>query len=225
LVILYSLKAENRRHERRLDVIQDLLEKKYGYEVREIFRLDDEERNNKFLEGSGAVVFDNPNKRMYVVSSKRCHPDLIQKVKEKLGFDAYYFHCQDEDGIDVYHTDVLMSVGSTWSILCEESFIDSEELEMVKHSLIETNHEIISISLKQMGSFAGNCYEAINDKNEKFIIMSESGYKSLEPEQVETLSKHAKILPMNIHTLETIGGGSVRCMSGDIRLPKKEMIP
>jgi hypothetical protein len=161
---------------------------------------------------------------MYVVKSKRTHPALVDKLANKLGFEAITFKCKDADGVDVYHTDVLMSIGENFAILCEESFVKPDELNFVKRSLKETGHEIVPITLKQMGSFAGNCYECVNENGEKFIIMSKSGYDSLDRNQVETLSKYAKILPLDIHTIEELGGGSVRCMSGDIRLPKETPI-
>lgn len=169
LVILYPLRCENRRIERRIDVIEKLTEK---FEIKEIFSLINEEESGKFLEGSGAIVFDHVHKRMYVCRSERTNDELVDKVAKKLGFTAFVFEALGQEDKPVYHADVVMTVGTQWAILCEESFINPKNLEEIKKSLDETGHEIIAISKDQMNHFAANCYEAANKSGDKFLVIS-----------------------------------------------------
>ena len=218
-VILYPLKCKNRREERRPDVIEKISK---DYYIKEIISLAEEAENGKFLEGSGAIVFDHVNKRMYACKSQRTNPELVERVSNKLGFKAYIFEAKDKNHIPIYHADVVVSLGSEWAVLCEESFEDPNQMLMIRESLEETGHKVVSFSMQQLGCFAGNCYEAINDKGEKLIVLSKTGYDSYSNEQKAILEIYAKFLPIDIHTIEYFGGGSARCISGDIRVPKLE---
>lgn len=218
-LILYPLKCSNRQIERRMDVIEKIAKE---FEIKEIFSLADEEKNQKFLEGSGAIVFDHVNGIMYVCKSQRTNEELVHKVAEKLGFKPIIFEAVDKDKNPVYHADVVITIGSEWAVVCKEAFKYEEQLKLVEESLKSTEHDIISITRDQMACFAANCYEAVNNKGEKFIIMSQTAFNSYEKDQIKKLESYAKPLPCDIHTIESIGGGSIRCMSGDIRVPLLE---
>lgn len=217
LVILYPIKCKNRRLERRSDVIEDIGKQ---YEIKEVFSLAYGEDNEKFLEGSGAIVFDHANHKMYVNESSRSNLELTQIVAKKLDYEAISFKAKDQNHKPIYHADVALTIGTDWAIICDDAFEDKQDLENIRHSLKETGHEIVSINFDQMNNFTANCFEAISEDNQRYIIMSETAVKTLKREQRDVLEKNCKIISVDIHTIEQ-NGGSIRCMSADIRLTPK----
>lgn len=211
-IILYPMLAVNRRLERRMDIVESLKSN-----TTKVIDLSDYEHKNLFLEGTGSIVFDYTNKIAYANISPRTNKKLIDKVSELIGYKAVSFKAVDTQGQDIYHTNVLMCIGNTFAILCEDCIPNNDEKKKIVESLTNSGHEIISISMEQMNSFAGNMYQAFNEDGDSIIIMSEQAYSSLSPDQIKTVSSHGNILHTPLYTIEKYGGGSARCMIADIR--------
>lgn len=211
-MVLYPMLAENRRLERRSEII-DFFRKVYD----KLIDLTDFEKHDLFLEGTGSIVFDYTNKIGYANCSPRTDKKLFEQLCEKLNYQAISFKAFDETGKDIYHTNVLMCIGKIFAVLCSDCIPDKEELNQVKQSLKKTGHEIIEISYQQMNSFAGNMYQLFNNEGKSFIVLSEQAYHSLNTEQIKTLEKYGELLHTPLYTIEKNGGGSARCMLADVR--------
>jgi hypothetical protein len=212
IMVLYPMLAENRRKERRKDIIE-----KVQPEGSSVIDLSFFEHQHKYLEGTGSIVFDYENKTAYANISPRTNRHLLIELCGRLDYKAVTFHAHDEAGEDIYHTNVLMCIGQGFAILCDECITDEKERQQVISSLERTGREIITISKAQMASFAGNMYQLFNNKSESIIVMSEQAYKALDAFQVVRLEKYGKILHSPLYTIEKHGGGSARCMIADIR--------
>lgn len=211
-IILYPMLATNRRMERRMDIVESLKNS-----TTNVIDLSEYEQKELFLEGTGSIVFDYTNKIAYANISPRTNKELLDKVCELIGYRVVSFKAVDTKGQDIYHTNVLMCIGNTFAILSEDCIPNSDEKKRVVESLKKTGHEIISISMEQINSFAGNMYQAFNENGDSIIIMSEQAYSSLSQDQIKTVSSHGKILHTPLYTIERYGGGSARCMIADIR--------
>jgi len=218
-IVLYPMKAENRRVERRSDIVEDL-QRVHGFKVKDQIDLSLSEQEGKFLEGTGSIIFDYINKIAYACISQRTDRELLDKICKKLGFKPHTFNSVDSNGKEIYHTNVMMCVSERYALVCTQSIHDDAEREGLIRSLSETGHEVIHLTYQQIESFAGNALEVCNKQGEKFLIVSKSGYESLTEEQRAVIEQSNEILPMPLHTIETLGGGSARCMIADIRLPR-----
>lgn len=217
-VAVFPMYAPNRRIEKRQDLLQMLSEK---YKVKDMEDWSIYEAENIFLEGTGSMLIDHDNKIIYACISPRTDKALLEKFAAKHGYKAALFYSTDENGIDIYHTNVVMHLGEDYVVICLESVRDETERKTVSQLLTETGHEIIPITLKQVYAFAGNMLQVKNKSGEHFTILSKTAFDSLTENQKQTLEKHTKLLPVNINTIETIGGGSVRCMMAEIFLEKR----
>jgi hypothetical protein len=215
-IFLYPMQAENRRLERREDIIADLED---NFKVHHIEDLSRFEVENKFLEGTGSMVLDRVNKIAYACLSPRTDKDVLDVFCEQSGYTSVCFDAADEHGKAIYHTNVLMCVGSKFAVICLDSIPNPHERILVSESLISNQKEIIDISFAQMNQFAGNMLEVKSQLNETLIVMSESAFKSLKAEQIATLEKYGKLVYADIHTIENNGGGSARCMMAEVHLP------
>ena len=219
-VVLYPMEAENRRLERRLDIIERLKEV-HGFNVKKIIDMSYLEDKEEYLEGTGSMILDHVNKIAYACLSSRTHKNALLDFSKKMGFTPISFYAKDALGSDVYHTNVLMSLGEKLAILCEDAIPLDSEKKQVKDSLQSTGHEIVTISLDQMTSFAGNALEVISNSDEHLMLMSERAEKSLTKKQKSTIEKYCRIVSSPIQNIEDSAGGSVRCMIAEIALPKK----
>lgn len=215
-VFLYPMLSEKRNAERRADIIETL---RQNFQIKKVIDLSAGE--NQILEGTGSMVCDHANRIIYACLSPRTDEKLLGKFASMIGYNVVSFNCFDENGAVIYHTNVVMCVGEKLAIVCLDTIKNSDERNLLTKSLIETNHEIIEISIEQMNRFAGNMLEVHNNKNEKFLLMSVSAHKSLNKKQLTQIEKHAKILSADIETIEAVGGGSVRCMLAEIFCEKK----
>ena len=211
-LVVYPMLAENRRLERREDIINIFRKKNTT-----LIDLSKFESENMFLEGTGSIVFDYTNKIAYANISPRTDKELFYQLCKQLGYQSITFKAVDSKKTDIYHTNVLMSIGHGFSVLCEDCIIDKNDLKKVKKSLKESNHEIISISYKQMNSFAGNIYQLYNFEGKSLIVLSEQAYKSLKVDQIKKLEQYGKLLHIPLYTIEQYGGGSARCMLAEIK--------
>ena len=217
-VVLYPMMAQNRRNERRLDIIEDL---KKDYKVEEIIDLTYFEDQGKFLEGTGSMVLDRRYKIAYACLSPRTHPEVLEAFAKALGYEIVSFAASDENDSLIYHTNVLMCIGDIFAVVCLEAIKDPDERQLVRSTLEESNKYIINISLDQMHHFAGNMLMVRNKRQEKFVVMSTQAYESLSKKQREVLNDYARIAHTDLSFIEENGGGSARCMMTEIHLPLK----
>ena len=216
-VILYPMFAPNRRNERAIGYIDQLEE--LGYTFSQKIDYTTYEKTNQFLEGSGAIVFDHINKIAYCSISQRADPDLFELFCEQQGYLPFSFHAtQRIDGElqSIYHTNVMMSVGSHFCVICLESIISSEERSALEQKLLASGKEIIAISMDQMAHFSGNILEVKNIAEEPIICLSKQALLSFSKEQIERLEHYGKLCAIPLSNIEKYGGGSARCMIAEI---------
>lgn len=215
-VVLYPMMAENRRLERRADIIESLAG---DFNVEEVIDLTHFEAEGKYLEGTGSMVFDRRYKIAYACLSPRTHKEVLDAFADALGYEIITFSASDEQGKPIYHTNVLMCVGDIFAVVCLEAIKDPDERLMVRSVLEETHKDVIEISLEQMRHFAGNMLMVRNGKGDKFLVMSTQAYDSLTPRQKDRLDDYALLLHTDLSVIEGNGGGSARCMMTEIHLP------
>jgi len=217
-VITYPMFAENRRIERRQEII-DEIGQSFGIDRRYTF--EHYEEDGMYLEGTGSMLFDRDRNIAYACLSQRTDPQLLDKFCVLMSARRVVFHAVDRNGDAIYHTNVMMALGEDFAVLCKDSISKKEELGELLSVLEETGKEVVDISFDQVESFAGNMLQVRNDKGETFLVMSQSAYDSLDMNQIEKLSSKTELLPIKIDTIEYYGGGSVRCMMAEVFLEKK----
>jgi hypothetical protein len=217
-VITYPMFAPNRRIERRNDII-DLLKTKF--EVKHRYSFEFYENDDIYLEGTGSMIFDRPNKIVYACLSRRTDPTLIDKYNTLMGTRSVVFKSVDRYGADIYHTNVMMALGQDFVVICMDSIPDNDSKDELRRVFADTEKEIIEITYEQMESFAGNMLEVIGDGGHRYLVMSQSSYNLLTTDQKQRLEKKTNLLPVAIPNIEKYGGGSVRCMMAEIFLPNK----
>ena len=220
-VVLYPMFAENRRKERREEVL-DLLEEQ-DFEIENIVDYTDAEEDGYYLEGTGSIVLDRTNAKAYCALSPRADEELFIEFCEDFDMHPVIFEAfQTVDGERklIYHTNVMMCIGETFAIICSECIDDKKERKMVLDFLKADGKEIILINEKQVNNFAGNMLEVRGSNDKRFLVMSDSAHQSLTAKQIEQLEKHAQIISSSLDTIEACGGGSARCMMAEIFLPK-----
>ena len=221
-VVLYPMFAPNRRVERRADILEIL--KDNGFEITEIEDLSHFENQQKFLEGTGSMIFDHDHNIAYGSVSLRLDEELFRQFCQKFGFRPVVFHSYQNAGdqrLPIYHTNVMMCVADKFVVICLDCIDDELEREKVQEVIKSTQKEIIEISEDQMQQFAGNMLQVQNEAGEKFLVMSESAYRSLTAQQISAIEKYCEIIYSDLNTIETNGGGSARCMLAEVFLPKK----
>lgn len=219
-VVLYPMFAENRRDERREDILEKLFDD-HGFYIKEIKDFTKFEQHDKFLEGTGSMILDRENKLCYAAISIRTDEQAVIKFCDEFGYEPVCFTAnQDVSGerLAIYHTNVIMCVANDFAIVCLDSIDEAEERQKVKDSLTRTGKEIIEISEVQKNRFAGNMLQLMGDQ--PYLVMSTSAYESLTDTQVVSIEKHCPIISSSLETIEACGGGSARCMMAEIFLPQ-----
>ena len=211
--IIHSMFAKSRRAEKNTSFINMLALKNFDYELLNDYSK--YEGNNMHLEGTGSVVLDRINKVAYCSISKRSNLKLFNIFCNDIGYNPIPFKSYDSRGDLIYHTNVMMCVGDDFALICYESIKDAKERKQVKTFLEKSGKTIITISLKQVDSFAGNIIQ-LGDNEHKIIVISKFAYNSLNEDQKNKLSKESKIISIPIPTIQTCGGGSVRCMIAEL---------
>ncbi|MEP5610858.1 MAG: arginine deiminase-related protein [Cyclobacteriaceae bacterium] len=220
-ILLYPMFAENRRIERRDDVIRKL---QANFLVNMTQSFAHWENEGLFLEGTGSMILDRPNKIVYASLSERTNEKVLHVFCEKTGYEPVTFisyHTFEGNRLPIYHTNVMMALGEDYAVICLDSIDDKVERERVLFSLQKTGKEVVEISEDQVNHFAGNMLQVINDRNQKFTVMSLDAYESLNDSQIKTLEKYGEIVYSPIPTIERLGGGGVRCMMAEVFLPKQ----
>jgi len=212
-LVLYPMYAPNRRLERT--------------KLKEAFRqfhcirdvdFTPYESSGRFLEGTGSLVLDREHHMAYACLSPRTNEAILEEWAKTLNYRYYAFHSEDEQGTPVYHTNVVMHVGTRQAVVCLDSIKDAAQRQQLTDLLQENGKEVVAITLEQMHQFAGNMLELNNERGEQLLVMSQTARQSLNPEQLATLSKYTRIVSPDIHTIETAGGGSARCMMAELFL-------
>lgn len=219
-VALYPMFAENRRRERREDIL-DKIEAE-GFLIENVYDYTSAEEENIFLEGTGVMVLDRVNRKAYCALSPRADEDLFIEFCEDFEYTPIIFHAYQQVGDKqalIYHTNVMMAVGDTFAVICADSITDKKERKNVLAHLKDDKKDIIYITTQQMEHFAGNMLQVQGD-NSTYLVMSDAAYQSLTTAQINQLEQHTKILHTNLTTIETCGGGSARCMLAEVFLPK-----
>lgn len=220
-VALYPMFAENRRQERREEIL-DLLEEK-GFQIENIVDYTEAEEDGYFLEGTGSLVLDRANGKAYCALSPRADEELFIEFCEDFDFAPIIFEAfQTVNGERklIYHTNVMMCIGDTFAVICSECIDDKKERKMVIDNLKQDGKEIILITEDQMNNFAGNMLEIRGENDQRYLVMSASAHQSLTPKQITQLEQHAEIVSSSLDTIEACGGGSARCMMAEIFLPR-----
>lgn len=217
-VVTFPMLSEARRLERREDILQSLGER---FEISRRIHLEAYEQQGKFLEGTGSMIIDRLNGLVYACASPRTNPDLLAEFAQVMGYQPVVFKAVDAEGIEIYHTNVMMAMGNDFVVICRSSIASAGEWATLENHFKETGKEIVEISLPQMMSFAGNMLQVRGKDNEPLLVMSSEAYQSLEKRQIEQLERHTRILHHPIPTIERYGGGSVRCMMAEVFLPEK----
>ncbi len=221
-VVLYPMFAENRREERREDIL-DLIEDE-GFVINEIMDYTSAEEDNFYLEGTGSIVLDRENGKAYCALSARADEELFIEFCEDFDYSPLIFEAFQtvkEERKLIYHTNVMMCIGSTFAIICADSIDDKKERKMVLDSLKADEKEIVLITEDQLNAFAGNMLEVKGTDNRKYLVMSNSAHQSLTKKQIAQIEEHVTILNSCLDTIEACGGGSARCMMTEIFLPRE----
>jgi hypothetical protein len=220
-VVLYPMFAENRRSERREDIL-DMLEEK-GFQIENIVDYTSAEDDGFFLEGTGSLLLDRANGIAYCALSPRADEELFIEFCEDFDMAPVIFNAYQTINNErklIYHTNVMMCLGTTFAVICADCIDDKQERKFVLEQLKKSGKEVILISEAQVNNFAGNMLEVLGHANQKYLVMSASAHGSLTADQIKKLEKHATVLSSSLDTIEACGGGSARCMMAEIFLPK-----
>jgi hypothetical protein len=222
IIALYPMFAENRRRERRTEILADLEEE--GFVFEQVFDYTAAENEGVFLEGTGSLILDRVNKKAYCALSPRANEELLIEFCEDFEYlPIPFFANQTMEGkrLPIYHTNVMMCIAEKLAIVCFETIDDIKEQKLVTKSLKEDGKTIISITEGQMNAFAGNMLQVNSNAGDSYLVMSTSAFNSLTDKQIKTIESHLKILHSPLTTIETLGGGSARCMMAEIFNPKQ----
>lgn len=220
-VALYPMFAENRRHERREDVLYALEDE--GFKIEHIYDYRDAEEEGLFLEGTGSIALDRVNRKAYCALSPRANEELFIEFCEDFEYSPVVFTAnQTVDGKRkaIYHTNVMMCIGETFAVICLDSIDDKKERNNVIKHLEEDGKQVIRITEEQVNNFAGNMLQVKGKDDKLYAIMSQAAYDSLSKAQIKILGKHCDILSSSLDTIEACGGGSARCMMAEVFLPR-----
>ena len=220
-VVLYPMFAENRRSERREDIL-DMLEDK-GFQIENIVDYTSAEDDGFFLEGTGSLLLDRANGIAYCALSPRADEELFIEFCEDFDMAPVIFNAYQTINNErklIYHTNVMMCLGTTFAVICADCIDDKQERKFVLEQLKKSGKEVILISEAQVNNFAGNMLELVGANQQKLLVMSAAAHQSLTADQLDKLEKHAQIVSSSLDTIEACGGGSARCMRAEIFLPK-----
>ena len=218
-VVLYPMQADNRRLERRDDVISEI-EKRFIINRR--IDLTAFEQENKFLEGTGSMVLDRKFKVAYACLSPRTSREVLDAFALQMNYEIVAFNATDGQGRPLYHTNVLMCIGDMFAVICLSAITDPDERLMVRNQLEQSGRRVVEITHEQVNAFAGNMLQVSTQKGEQLLVMSTRAYRSLTPRQIDVLDDYCRILHCDLDAIETLGGGSARCMMAEIHLPVRQ---
>lgn len=220
-VMLFPMLSENRRLERSKDTITEVMESS-GFSIKKFVDYSEYEKQGLILEGTGSLVLDRKNNAVYAIESERTNSILFERYCDEMKIPSgnrIFFHANDENGNPIYHTNVIMSVGDGFAVICSECIEPGERTEVLT-KLRYSGLEVIDITYSQLKNFCGNILNVKNVQGESLIVLSASAMWNFEDSQVAALQKYGRLVEVNINTIESVGGGSARCMMAEIFLPK-----
>lgn len=220
-LVLYPMQGENRRLERDKGIRAALS----PFSIRRTLDLTGSERSERFLEGTGSLVLDRTARIAYACRSIRTHDALLDDFAEQMGYRVVAFDAVDRQGVPIYHTNVMMSVGSTLALVCLASIADADQRQHLLGTLQDSGKQVLDLSFDQLERFVGNMLEVRNDRGQALLVMSRSAWHALTQEQHNHIGQHARPLVVDIDTIERTGGGSARCMLAEIYLPLAQVQP
>ncbi len=214
-VIIYPMMAANRRSEIK-ETWLNAGESHQGVQVESIMDLRTMAEGDVYLEGTGSIVFDHEQRKMYGCRSPRTNPSIFKILAEQLHYTPMLFGAMDQHGQPIYHTNVMMSIGKTFAVVCFNSVTDTEEQAMLRKELVSKGRTIIEIDITQMINFCGNVLQLMNKEGNLVTVISNSAYNRFTAKQITMLGTQSKIVTCDIPTIEQHGGGSVRCMLAEV---------
>lgn len=218
-IVLYPMLAPNRRAERRLDILESLA-RLGAFHVNRVIDLGPRENDGLFLEGTGSLVLDRTHRIAYACLSPRTSVRLLGEFGQLLDYEVVAFEASDPLGHPIYHTNVMMNVGERYAAICMQA-VREDQRAGILDALRSTGHRVIELSFEQVGAFAGNALELDTDSDRHIVCMSQRALESLTVEQREELAVlGGPLVAVPIPTIETLGGGSLRCMVAEIHLPE-----
>jgi hypothetical protein len=215
-IALFPMYSALRRRERRQDIVEEL---RKHYRVTEVIDYSPFEKEGCYLEGTGSLVFDHLNKIAYVSLSNRSNPKMIQRFADDFSYEAVTFTSIGSYGQPIYHTNVMVCIGTDFAMVGLEMIPNKAERQQVRALLEKSGKEIVELSADQIANFAGNAIELQNKSGEKLLVFSSRAAQALTGDQRKTLTRYAPLLPLELPTIE-LGGGSARCMMATIHLPR-----
>ncbi|HLP35674.1 citrulline utilization hydrolase CtlX [Lacibacter sp.] len=218
-IVLYPMYAINRRAERKQHVLDTIAAK---FDVKKQIDFTSKEKEDLFLEGTGSMVLDRDNKIAYACLSPRTDKTVFEEWCSKMNYKPCSFYSVDENGGEIYHTNVMMCVADQYVVICLDSIRDATERDNVFDTITDSGKTIIEISYKQMNQFAGNMLQVENKTGQRYLVMSSQAYNALTSRQIQELESFNPIIHSDLTTIETNGGGSARCMMAEVFLPLKK---
>ena len=213
-IVLFPMYSALRRRERRQDLLHEL---RKHYRVTDVIDYSPFEDEGCCLEGTGSLVLDHLNKIAYVSLSNRSNPKVIQRFADDFSYESVTFTSVGSDGQPIYHTNVMMCIGTAFAMVGLETIANERERQQVRTHLEETGKKIIELSANQIANFAGNAIELHNKTGQKLLVLSTRAAQVLTEDQRKRLNRYARLVPLDLPTIE-LGGGSARCMIATIHL-------
>lgn len=218
-LVLYPMATAARRPERRVEAVRTLLEAS-GFEIRRVVDLSDNEEQDRFLEGTGSLVLDRRRRRAYANRSPRTDPAVVAQFDRQLGYSTFIFDARDPGGRAIYHTNVLLSLGTRFAALCPEA-VAAEDRRALSAGIEESGRTIVEMNFAEIRRFACNLLELRSQAGDPVIALSSRAVASLRTDQRRALEGFGALVEVAIPTIESVGGGSVRCMIAEIHLPRR----
>lgn len=219
-VVTYPMNAPTRRMERREEVLEELGK---DFQVSARIHFEQSESTGRFLEGTGSLILDRPNRLAYACLSPRTDERLLDEFCARMGYGKVVFTAVDGDGKAVYHTNVMMALGVDFVVICLDAVPEPSEKQLLLDKFEATGKHVITITLEQMMAFAGNMMQVEGKEGVPYLVMSEQAFQSLNAQQIETIERHTKVLHSPLYTIEQHGGGSARCMMAEIFLEERRL--
>jgi hypothetical protein len=219
-IFLYPMYAHNRRMERKPEVLERIRKR---FQVSREIDLSFFENRDLYLEGTGSMVLDRPNRMAFASLSARTDEEVLAAFCQNAGYRSVVFQAKDEKGQAIYHTNVMMCVADRYTVACMDSVSDTGQRNRLASVIRDSGKDLVPITMEQMNHFAGNMLQVENNQGEKLLVMSTQAYESLSQEQKNKLESYNRIVHAPLQTIETSGGGSARCMMAEIHLP--EILP
>lgn len=217
-MVVYPMATGTRRIERNPDAVRKLVEGR-GFKVRRVIDLSFHERDGRFLEGTGSLLLDRPNRRAFATLGPRTDASAIADFDDRLDYSTFIFDARDRSGRPIYHTNVLMSLGSRFAVLCTET-VDEAHRNVLIGEIEASGRALIEVDYEQLRQFACNLIELRSSAGDPLIALSSAAVASLRPDQRRQLESFGELVHVPVPTIEAVGGGSVRCMIADIHLPR-----